>query len=368
MKAHSWVWILFAARTLAAQPVWTTEARPTLEITDYKDPLGRIIGAATLRNGSIVVVDESNSQVYTFGANGAPVSALGRKGSGPGEFRTMSWLGLCGSDTVAIFDQIQNRVTRLDANGKLAGVSPARVQMGFTMDRHTSPYDLACGPTGAKAIVGWPTGELPAKIGPHRSSVTIGVAKTGNVFKQLGTFPGPERYHYGGTNGPRSFGKKVVVAVSATRVYVGTADSFHVSAYDLDGVKRADIRRGFSPKPLTPADRERHVQQILQRSRYTVPEKRLRQSLGNDVLPTHLPPYERFLVDGPRLWIEEGHGPSETKRHWWGFGERGEPVGRITVPAELELYEVTGSVVIGKWTDDDGAESVRRYRLVASQR
>jgi hypothetical protein len=54
-------------------------------------------------------------------------------------------------------------------------------------------------------------------------------------------------------------------------------------------------------------------------------------------------------------------------RQWWGFQADGTPIGSMRVPDAFELYEIRGSMVLGKWTDADGAESVRGYRLTRAR-
>jgi hypothetical protein len=81
-------------------------------------------------------------------------------------------------------------------------------------------------------------------------------------------------------------------------------------------------------------------------------------------LPPFAPAYDRFVFDEiDRIWIEEGHRPADDSRTWFRFDSAGRHTGTLTVPRNFELFQVLASTVIGRWTDSDGAESIRRFGL-----
>lgn len=370
----------FLALILAVvQPTWTVEPKPVFELTGYRDkPFISIAGAATLQNGTTVVADHGQYQLYTYSTSGTPVAKFGQQGMARDGFRSMMWVGLCSIDTVSIYDPLQNRIVQVDSRGRYAGTRDPIgstkfndwVSPSVTVDdanRYKPPASVTCAPNGARATVSTPSGALPSKRGPHRSSVNVSVAPANQQLSKLGVFAGTERYRWPSSDGPRQLGKQLVVAVSPTRVYVGTADSFHIQMYDLEGVKQGDIRRKSPIRTLTPDDREQFIQRAIRRARHfgtDVDETKARKQFTADVLPKQLPPYNRFIVEGTRLWVQETPAPTDSIRHWWGFDERGGTIGIIIVPAELELYEISGTAVLGRWMARSGAESVRRYRLV----
>lgn len=201
--------------------------------------------------------------------------------------------------------------------------------------------------------------------GPYRPQVPIGVSRDGLASTRIGHFPGTERHRFATTEGPRLFGRQTLAAATPTRVFVGTADSFFVQVFDYDGAPRGALRHTVPVKPVTAADREVEIQRTVARVRRRASASDVRASGASVPLPEDFPAYERFLVDGERLWIEEGHPLSASARTWWGFDARGRVHAQLTVPSALELYEITGTDgVLGKWTDAEGNESVRRYRLM----
>jgi len=356
----------FAEVTLLQAQQWTIAPSPTLTVAD---DLGQIVSAATLGTGTIVVADGSNKKLVHYSPQGRLVRVTGRDGAGPGEFQLVGWMGRCGQDTLAVLDPFLNRLTFVDSTGMLLTTRPAKEPLfvGYAVDNRATPYGMVCGATGAWATVGWPLGVIPTTPGAHRESVNVAVAPPRGFYQRVGTFPGPERVRYPASDGPMEFGKKVVVAVSASRIFVGTSDSFFVQSYDFQGRWRANIHREGKVKPLRKVDFDSLKSEY--RRRNPTYARRADAVVDKGTYPENVPAYDRFVVDDQnRLWIQEGTRPSDTERMWYGFTEQGEPIGQLRVPGKLEVYEIRRTDVLGKWVDEEGAKSVRRYRLVRSTR
>jgi hypothetical protein len=262
------------------------------------------------------------------------------------------------------------RVTRFDATGKLASVRPARPERGFAPGNRPTPYRYVCGASGTQAVVGWPAIDPPQSVGPYRGTVEIAAARPGQAFVRVGdVFPGPERYRHESADGPLLFGKGVYVTVSQSAVFVGAADSFVVAVYNLTGARVGTIRHATTLKPITADDRAAYKARELERLPAIMDRAAFAQAVDEAYLPPTMPAYQNMLVDDRgRVWIQEGHRPTERTRRWWGFTETGAAIGSLEVPAAFALYEITTSTALGRWTDTNGAESVRRYQLVRTAR
>lgn len=356
--------VLLVTTPLSAQPTWTIEARPELLLTRHDEDFNRIAGMSTFPNGTIAVADEGDGRVLFFGAEGTPRARVGRLGSGPGEYLMMIWLGSCGRGTVSVYDAALSRVTDLDAAGNVTATRPGVVLLGPpAARREVRPYGLSCAPNGAIAAVGGPRTVSPSP-GSYRPQVPLGVSRVGPALTLIGQVPGSERYRWPRSEGPRFFGRPTLIAATPTKVFVGTADSFFVESFDYAGRRLGALQHTVRRKPLTAEDREAWLQRNINRLGGRVSEFHVRFSmLADGVLPELLPAYERFLVDGERLWVEEATPLTARFRTWWGFDEQGQVFARLTIPVELSLYEISATSVAGKWTDSEGVESVRRYRL-----
>jgi hypothetical protein len=69
-----------------------------------------------LANGGIVVLNYSSRELRLFDSTGAFVTAFGRQGDGPGEFRNMQNLAFIRGDTFAVMDVTRGRATWFSAS------------------------------------------------------------------------------------------------------------------------------------------------------------------------------------------------------------------------------------------------------------
>lgn len=357
-------------RTPQSQPPeYVLSPTPAIRVQSFGDtiPIGRVAGVTMLTGGRIVIADEGLMRVFVLGADGRVLASIGRAGAGPGEFRTLVMMGQCRPDTVSIYDPAQSRVSTITAEGKLSSIQSTLGvgRVGVGPSASATPYILACGRSGGYARVSWPHVLPPKELGPHRSTVSVAVARSLSSRNELlGTFVGPERYRFARSDGPRPYGKSIHVGISDRRVFVGTADSFFVAIYDLTGMRQGSIRRVAPLKRFRAPDKLNYLKSITPRNASSEQRKRTAATVDALVYPEYLPAYDRFLVDrSGRLWIEESFSAGEPMRQWWAFDESGSPRGSLRVPLQFEVMEFADSMILGKWAEDDGAESVRGYRM-----
>lgn len=79
-----------------------------------RDSLARPSALVRLPDGRFVVAD--GPRLFVLSAEGALLSAIGRAGGGPGEFRVIDGLATAGGDTVLVWDGRQRRLTWLRAS------------------------------------------------------------------------------------------------------------------------------------------------------------------------------------------------------------------------------------------------------------
>ncbi len=68
-------------------------------------------------NGTIYVLDDKDDKVKVFGADGSFIRNLGKKGQGPGEFRTPAGLFIEKDGTISVFDLANGRMTGFSSEG-----------------------------------------------------------------------------------------------------------------------------------------------------------------------------------------------------------------------------------------------------------
>lgn len=352
---------------------WTLARTPSVIIEAFGDtiPLASIAGAAMTRDGSIVVADQRINRVFFYSRDGQPRASAGRTGSGPADFRGIVWLGRCEPDTVSVYDPVLGRITRFSPNGTVVGSRAAAPQgpRGFWIRNGRMPYLLTCATGGAHALSTWPNGPLPQQLGPHRGRVSVAVAtRASQPYTLVGEFAGPERYRFKTSDGPRPFGKALHLAVSDSRLFVGTADSFVVRQFDLEGRMLPDIRWNALPVPFTKEDKALYAGRAAWTLASVEVQRRMQEQMNALEYPEILPTYDRLLLDDEqRLWVQASHAPTHRRRTWWGFSGAGVLAATLELPAEFTLLQLTTHEALGIWTDEDGVQTVRRYALVPAR-
>lgn len=100
-------------------------------LTDMGSPdeFGRVSSVALGPNKEVFVADRLNSEVRVFGRDGVHHRTFGRRGEGPGEFRSLNSLAWSG-DRLLTFDPDQGRIGQWSAAGEYLG--QWRTQTGVT--------------------------------------------------------------------------------------------------------------------------------------------------------------------------------------------------------------------------------------------
>ncbi len=97
------------------------------EAQRIEDQDGSLLGTPVLvaRCGRVfVVVDQAGNRVVALNREGRALWSVGRRGAGPGEFRSPSALSCDSENRVAIFDDANARITMISDDGKLVGAVP----------------------------------------------------------------------------------------------------------------------------------------------------------------------------------------------------------------------------------------------------
>ena len=258
--------VLPACLTLApflvqAQERWPVATRPTLDIFGELSPDGAVLAmpiAATLTSsGHLIVIDALENRLLVLDRAGRFVHRLGREGGGPGEFRGISWSGHCGSDSVAVWDRRGGRLVYVDGEGKLLG----QVPVPFSPPVAGRTASTACSRTGTFALLSLPEVTPQGAIVRGPATLTLYDAEAGER-----PFPASvtssEFVIMRGGGSPRPLGRQTHVALDDRHVFVGTADSAHVSVYTLEGRLMGGIRTPYAPRPVTKAEYDAAVEEV----------------------------------------------------------------------------------------------------------
>ena len=348
------------------QATWRVDSVPMLDIGSTADDTTEWIGIAEgvtmVGDSEIVVADRGFAALRYFDRTGQFVRASGRKGDGPGEFQYIARMHHCG-DSLVIFEL--GSAAQYMVFGDAGRFGHSYRPSAPPGARFEGPYKLACAPGGTFVNIGW--GNEPRVNEPQRIRGTAPLWLSGGngvPTTVLGDVPASERFARPTGSGPHPLGKEPVIAIGRTRAYYGSADSFLVQVFDLQGKPLPPIRKASVPLATTDADRERFwLLDTLGKSPEGVAQRvRMWQDF---TFPPTVPAYTAFVVDREdNLWVRMFPRSQENLVRWLVFSPSGEEIGGLDLPDVLAVHDIGADYVLGIETrQDDGGQQVRMYRL-----
>lgn len=330
------------------QPIWTAAERlrvsptPTMVIGSRPGAayeFGHIAGAVRLADGRIAVGEGGSAQLRFYDAGGTFLSALGRKGNGPGELpglSTMQWLpgdvlAVGSREIVSLFSPAGKLVGRIDlyrpppplleGEKEIMGILPGGAFVAGNI-RHWRQTGHA-----PRTGLRWTDSAHLVMLGPsNRLVATLGdvPARVMEWGKDYDLFSPPHA-------------PVLSYAASAERFFVGFGSEYTIHAFALDGRPDLTIHRRWAP---TPASRG--------------------QQSGTP------PAFDRLLADRVgNLWVREGSaGPLASRpTNWSVFNAAGRWLGDVAMPGSFSPTDIGRDYVLGVSRDADDVERVALYRL-----
>ena len=354
-------------------PVWTL-GEPVLDLGGSDAPghdLFRVGGAARLRNGRIVVINRSTAELRFFDSTGAFLSALGRRGNGPGEFsNSISAVQVLSGDTLFVIDGTARRGTTLSPSGAAQTISFA------TPDR--DHYLSVSARLGDGRLIAQYRGPLPMEDfdGPiRRDTFPIVLFRPGDPrLDTLALVPGgevfPARHSEGGQEYPTirgvEFGKSTHFVAGGDRILLGTNEAGEIREYDGSGRLVRLIRSATPPEPVTEEYRASRIKERLDRiGRARADEAIKAEWRKNEESPRFaavFPWHERIMLgtDGS-IWLERQRRFDDEGHRFLVFDSAGRAIATLRCPDRMRPYSVGAEEVIGLWRDSDEVEHVRVY-------
>jgi hypothetical protein len=349
---------------------WRLEDTPSLNMRDRTDPnytFSRVIGSTKLQNGSIVVADGRTQELRWFDESGRFQKAVGR-----GSFASIEWIGRLDSNTAAVFDFGNLRLSTFGPDGELKQTanlvvtfqaSPSSVKGIFADSSFLAVRDVrSWAPTMIRA------GEVPDGLvrGP---AAAFRYDINGTFMNILGSYQGAERiFNHSRTRivrvTSRPFGRTAVFAVSDDRYYVGEQNKFEVEVHDPNGVLTAIVRFAKENAPVTAEDVDRY-----KRSRLAgVHElQKTDRQIELDALPfpETMPAYGTIIADSEgNLWIADYRPFGDEQARWTVFDSELRMLGIVETPSNLTVHDIGSDYVLGVFAEEDNQVSVRLYGLV----
>lgn len=364
---------------------WQIPRRPLVEIGRVEGPaehlLSDVTGAARLSDGRIVVADRGSGELRFFDGTGRFLDRAGGQGDGPGEFRSLDFLGRLPGDSLVTWDGRQRRIQLYGPRGgfirsfAVAGPTDLMVPdmaVGLVDGRRLA-LEVADVRTLEAGIVRWPSEVL----------ATIDLA-TG-AMDTVARFPGPQAQvaateEGGYRHGTVAFGADNEYAAAAGRLAAISTERWEVSVMDAQGVTRLILRR---PVPPRPADESAAAELVASVTELAYPggsgasaeEVRRLQTMWREMPRAPTVPLLRsvHLDSSGNVWVEPYFHIGGDPVPFQVFDRRGRWLGAVSFPPGLAraahprlapALRIGEDWVLGVWEDELEVQRVRLYPLV----
>lgn len=312
---------------------------------DARALIGFAAGGTQLSDGSVIIADKYDRSIRTFDRSGHFVRSTGRRGGGPGEFQTITWLGRCGRDSIFVWDDAQFRLSVFDNGGRFARSGQLE----------GAPIILACSPSRLFATLLSPGRPSGASASSQRltSRLLLDNAEGDSLWSLSSVYVGQSR--------PLSTVTRI--ALGDQRLYVGTGDSAYVDEYDLQGHKITTFKVGDSLRTATIHQYERAIDRLLSQLPGAPSARQAAKKMMLTIpMPVHLPPYTGLFVDTTgSLWVVTSVA-GDDKTELRIYESAGSVIGTVSLPLEMRILEIGEEHILGAYEDEGGQEYVAVYR------
>lgn len=380
--------IVASGIVLIASALQAQRAEPPLTVLRTPErvlPIGftRITGFYELRDGRVLVSDRGEERVVVADFTSGRAIPLGRKGSGPGEYRLPSRIIAWTGDSLLLNDA---------GNTRLAVIGPDLViRRTFSLNLPNVPTTLAPRAVDAR-------GRMYLQV-PLWAAQSYGRRGDSVPVVRITPSPAPERGHVGevltwvlltADPGPVKYGLPYVpftpqdgwTATRDGRLVLVRSNDYHVEWWNDRTIAARSAPVSTPRIPVIRADKVDYTRRFLEGSTIggrgganTAPsgESNLPADWLTDEEVNRLVEANRFasvkapitdaapiLAPGGELWVERSvpHGaPSE----WDVFSAAGIRVKRVRLPADRRLLGLGRNVAYLIAVDEDGFERVERY-------
>ena len=380
----------------AVEPVWgpgegwTVESEPLLEIgtvtgaPEYQ--FTDVVAAVRLSNGDIVVAERAASELRRYGATGNFLWRAGRSGEGPGEFRSLDFVGITDGDSLVTYDGALLRAQLFDPQGGLARSYRVAISEGEGANR-AAVADKAVGVVDGLLVVRFIEygDEVPNGVVRWPGERLAAVDLADGAGKSLIVLPGNEADVRAQEDGGYShssyvFSKGPEYGAAAGHLAVIDTEAWSVRMISpREGATTAVFRRDLAPREATAALFELHLDGIVEIAfadpDQTAPERvdGLRRMWRGMPRAPHLPVLRSIHMDGTgHLWLQPYYvagvepppfeivAPDGT---WLGSVRLPPGLHRAFIQYQAPYMEIGDDYVLGVWTDELDVQYVRMYRI-----
>jgi hypothetical protein len=349
----------------------------------FGEPFTLVASVRELRDGRVLVLDRRDRIVLLVDFRSGKATAVGREGTGPGEYSQPGRLFPLPADTTAIYDGPARRFVIIEPNGKTGADFRMDVATGAGQRRggvpkfsdgqgriftEGSPY--ATGPVMAAAdsaaitrfARGAERGDTVAWVRLDKETVQIRNMPEGGVSV---------------SNGIRAFAwRDDWVALPDGGVAVVRAADYHVDWFSPSAVRTAGRAVATPRIVVTDSDKENARKERLAAMRSATPRGRpgtAPSSLPNDfrglpelTFPAFKPPFEMgktVVRPNGEVWVLRSRAANDRVAVYDVFTRSGGHVRRVAFPPATELIGFGKDAAYTIRLDDDDLQYLERWRV-----
>ncbi len=364
---------------------WRIPGEPHLQIGVLDGPeeyiFSDLVGAVRLSDGRIVAADRGSADLRFYSPMGEFLSMSGGDGEGPGEFRSLDFIGLLPGDSLITFDGRLGRIQLFDSAGTF--LRSLRVESSWPQFVPEMMIGVLDQDRVAMEFGGFAT-EVPTGIVRWPPEMVVAVDIGTGAVDSLLVVPGREAsvVDRGGgrySHGTVVFGRDNEFAAGLGQVAVISTEAIAVHLFGATGRLQRIVGRPLPAEAVT----QEHVDDLVEsRLGLVFPQgsdpptedvARLRQRWEGNPRATTLPLLRSVHLDVEgNLWLEQYFHIGARAAPFHVFSSAGVWLGQVTLPPRhhrgfhprrAPSFQIGEDFILGVWTDEMDVQYVRMYGL-----
>lgn len=336
----------------AAKATWSVAATPAVAVGkmdgDDAELFVRVVDAARLPDGGLVVLDADAHELRFFGPGGGLIRVAGRAGAGPGEFRGPFAVELVGEDSVVAWDYTRSILSYWSPSGEFLTERAAGT--------HRTIHQGELLPDGTLAVPRH-GGERPPAWGRYRPSGVLIRYGRGEP-SDLGPFPYDEMFSGTRDGAPMPFMARSALAAGGSPLRIVVGDDSNVPRVRVYNEAGDFLREmALHDTRVEVSEGQWNDELAVVRERFgNNPE--LERKIAAWGRPALTPAFDALAMDpAGRLWVLR----RQDSRLLATIQADDRLIAEIELPDLAEIYEIGDDYILGLHRDPLGVESVRVY-------
>lgn len=375
---------LFVAAPAFAQNIRDLP-KPSKEIDD---PFSMVTGAVELKPGVVLAVDATEMQLVLVDFAKGSKTAVGRQGSGPGEYRAPMGIIRLSGDTIWVLDATQQRLVAFNPD-----LTPGTTIPLLTFDQSTMTALAA-------PFVGDRKGQLYASAmaiqagrsgGQMQMSIpdTVGVVRVDPRGKAGRTELARVRFPTSGKPEMKQNGTAIKMTMAFPglvasdpwtvfpdgRIAIVRGANYTVEFIGADGKKSTPTKIAYDPIKVTEADQKAEMDEARKqmKDQAKTVQKMLPANITMDfemIAPESWPanypavaPLGVMPAPDGRLWVRRSIPFRAGHEEWDVIDQAGKLVARWKLPAKTTIVAIGQGVVYTVRTDEDDLRYLQRVEI-----